>query len=316
MKTKALVLFALAASLFLITCKKEDDGGSPSPSPLATPNPLRSYLAQNLADATQSFTVNAATGGSIQGNRGSRVDFVPGAFVTATGSPVTGTVQVKMVEVLTMADMLLMNKQTVGMDNGVAKMLKSGGELKISATQGGSEVFIVPNGATVDVPGSSYDPQMDVFYGTEDADGDLLWNLSTDTLTLQDSAVWDTTSGNWFYYEFDADSLNWLNCDYFPAGATAPLLVDAPDETNGANTMVWVAVPSLNGVLGAWYNDGLFNTNQVPIGYAAIVVALYQDEDDNYHSSFTNITVATGMTVPITFSPTTLAQFEADLDAL
>ncbi len=319
MHSQRLLLSALAVSLLFITCKKNDDeGSSPGPTPSAVVNPLRAYLGQNLADATETFTVNALTGGSIQGARGSHVQFVPGAFVTASGTPVTGTVQVKMVEVLTIADMVLMNKQTVGMQGGVGRLLKSGGEIKIEATQGGNEVFIVPNGAVVSIPGSSVDPQMEVFYGTEDSDGDVVWNLSDDTLNIaQDSTVWDTTSGNWFYYTFAADSLNWLNCDYFPPAAVTTVLVDTPEGLDASNTMVWMVVPALNGVLGSWYQiDDFFNTYQSPLGYAAIVVALHEDDDGNYFSSFTNITVISGMTVPITFSPTTLAQFEADVNSL
>lgn len=320
MKTKHLVLSVLAASLFVNACKKNDDEEStpaPAPGTPATINPIRAYLEDNLDDARQSFTVNATTGGGITGNNGSHVEFVPGAFVTASGAPVTGTVQVKLIEVLNVADMILLNKQTVGNYGGQLRMLRSGGEVKIEATQGGNEVFIVPNGAVVNIPGGgSIDPQMDVFYGTEDSDGDVVWNLSTDTITIQDSAVWDTTGVSWFYYQFAADSLNWLNCDYFPAGAITTLLVDAPDGYDGSNTMVWLAVPALNGVLGSYYSGSLFNTYQAPIGYQGVVVALHQDADDNYFSSFTTITVATGMTVPITFSPTTLPEFEAAVNAL
>lgn len=320
MKIKQFVLSALAVSLFAGACKKNDDEDvSPVPTPgtPAATNVLRAYLEDNVDDARQTFTVNATSGGGITGNKGSHIDFMPGAFVTASGATVSGAVQVKLIEVLDIADMILLNKQTVGNYGGQLRMLRSGGEVKIEASQGGNEVFIVPNGAIVNIPGGgSIDPQMDVFYGTEDSGGDVVWNLTTDTVTIQDSAVWDTTGGNWFYYQFAADSLNWLNCDYFPAGEVTQLFVDPPDGHDGSNTMVWLAVPDLNGVLGSWFNGSLFNTAQAPIGYQGVVVALYQDAEDNYFSSFTNITVVAGMTVPITFSPTTLPEFEAAVNAL
>lgn len=319
MKTKHIVLSVLAATLLMNACKKDEENPTPAPAP-GTPtavNPVRAFTEANLNAARQSFTVNAATGGSILGNRGSYIVFVPGAFRTASGATVSGTVQVKLIEVLDIGDMILMNKQTAGNFGGQLRMLRSGGEVKIEATQGGNEVFIVPNGAVVNIPGgNNVDPLMDVFYGTEDTDGDVVWNLSTDTITVQDSAVWDTTGVNWFYYQFAADSLNWLNCDYFPAGSITELLVDAPDGYDGSNTMVWVAVPALNGLLGSYYTGTLFQSYQTPIGFQAVVVALHEDANGNYESSFTTITVATGMTVPITFSPTTLAQFEAAVNAL
>ena len=319
MKIKHLLLGLLAASLFVNACKKnEDENSTPSPAPgtPAATNPIRAYLADNLNDARQSFTVNASTGGGVQGSGGCHVQFAPGAFRSATGAIITGTVQVKLIEVLSIADMVLLNKQTAGNYGGELRMLTSGGEVKIEASQGGNEVFIVPNGAVVSIPGSNVDPQMRVFSGTEDSDGDVTWNMTEDSIVVQDSAVWDTTGVNWFYYQFTADSLNWLNCDYFPAASVTTMDIDAPDGFDAGNTMVWLVVPALNGVLGGWYYNGLFTTYQAPIGYAAVVVALHQDADDNYFSSFTNITVATGMTVPITFLPTTLAQFEADVNAL
>lgn len=319
MTIRNLFVAAIAAAAVIASCKKGDDASSPAPAPgtPATSNPLRTYLEDNLDEARQSYTVNAATGGGITGNRGSHIDFLPGAFVTASGAPVTGTVQVKLIEVLGIADMILMNKQTAGNYGGQLRMLRSGGEVKIEATQGGNEVFIIPDGAVVSIPGgNNVFPEMDVFYGTEDSDGDLVWNLSTDTITIQDSTVWDTTGGNWFYYQFAADSLNWLNCDYFPPGSLTALLVDAPDGYDATNTIVWLAVPTLNGVLGAYYTGTLFTTYMAPIGYQGVIVALHQDEDDNYFSSFSTITLTGGMTVPITFSPTTLPEFEAAVNAL
>jgi hypothetical protein len=319
MKIRHLFVAAVVLVSVQTSCKKSDEASSPLPAPGAPTagNPLRAYAEDNLAAARQSFTVNAVTGGSITGNRGSHIAFLPGAFVTAAGAPVTGTVQVKLIEVLNIADMILMNKQTAGNDGGQLRMLRSGGEVKVEATQGGNEVFIVPNGAVVSIPGgSTIDPAMDVFLGTEDSDGDVVWNLSSDTLTIADSASWDTTGVSWFYYQFSADSLNWLNCDYFPPGSITALQVDTPDGYDAFNTRVWFAVPALNGVLGSFYNGAGFLTYQAPIDYQGVIVALHQDEDDNYFSSFTTITLATGMIVPITFSPTTLTEFETTVNAL
>ncbi|MBK8497789.1 MAG: hypothetical protein IPL52_02960 [Flavobacteriales bacterium] len=322
MKANYLVLSVLAASLFVNACKKDEENATPAPTP-GTPaaiNPIRSYLAANLNAARQSFTVNATTGGGITGNKGSHVDFMPGAFLTASGSPVSGMVQVKLIEVLDIADMILLNKQTVGIYGGQLRLLRSGGEVKIEATQGGNEVFIIPNGAVVSIPGGgSIDPEMDVFYGTEDSDGDVVWNLSTDTIAIQDSVAWDTTgtSTSWFYYALYPNSLNWINCDYFPSGSLATVLADAPDGFDGTNTMVWLALPSMNGLGGAWYNGSLlFETYASPIGYQGVIVGLHVDADGNYFSSFTNVTVAPGLTVPITFTPTTLPEFVSAVDAL
>ena len=51
------------------------------------------------------------------------------------------------------------------------------------------------------------------------------------------------------------------------------------------------------------------------MGAQAVVVG-FRQSTGGYSSSFTTVTITEGMNVPMTFSPTTLAQFEAALDAL
>lgn len=313
MTTKHFVGAVFATAVVLSGCKKEGpfSGGGPG----TIQNPVRQWCDQNLANAAQTFTVNAGMGGMITGTGGTRVVFIPGAFLN-NGMPVSGAVQVELVEVLDITDMVLFNKQTLGNDNGTLKMLGSGGEVKITATQGGQELDIVPAGAIVGLPGNSFNPAMEAFTGTEDVNGNVVWERTTDTVTVVvDTTVVDTMGINWFWYTWETDSLEWLNCDYFPANAITQFAADAPDGFDNTNALVWLVVTDLNGVLSSWYDGTNFLTWSAPIGYNAVVVGLHE-ENGVYSSSFTPITISPGMTVPMTFSPTTLAQFEADLSAL
>ncbi|MBK6775273.1 MAG: hypothetical protein IPG74_05285 [Flavobacteriales bacterium] len=123
MKTKHLSLSMITVALVVVACNKETNYG-PGPASLS---PLRQIFENNIAAATQSFNVNASTGGTVQGADGTTVVFVPNAFRYADGTVVTGNVQVELVEALTIADMLFLNKQAVGNDNGTLKPLTSGG---------------------------------------------------------------------------------------------------------------------------------------------------------------------------------------------
>lgn len=98
-------------------------------------------------------------------DQGTRLNFGPGAFLHADGTPVTGQVDVSVVEVLSIGNTIWLNKQTVGNDNGTLKMLRSGGALNITATQGGESPRVSEGGLYVQIPTTVGDPAMDLFSG-------------------------------------------------------------------------------------------------------------------------------------------------------
>jgi len=103
MKTKATILTTLIAIAVIVGCKKEPDNPAspaPTPNPVTGSSPLRALFVNNVANATQTFIVNAAIGGQVMGNKGTRLDFEPNAFVYENGTPVMGLVQVSLVEAL------------------------------------------------------------------------------------------------------------------------------------------------------------------------------------------------------------------------
>lgn len=311
MRTQHFLVMALAAATTITGCKKDENNGTPAPNPAANQYPMRGLFEQNLADATQTFNINAATGGQVMGTQGTILVFSPNAFLTAGGATVSGTVQVSLVEALSIADMIWLNKQTVGNDNGTLKLLRSGGELKLAATQGGNQLRVAPNGLNVMVPTSTGDGNMRLFSGSEDATGRMVWDPDTSTVVV----VPDSFST---YYAFNADSLNWINCDYF-YNYTNTTMLDAtiPGGQPSDSTMVWIAFPTENAVMQMAHTTAqTYTTWQVvPVGMSAVVVGLYRN-GTSYYSSFNTVSITSGMTVPMTFSPTTLAQFESDLDGI
>ena len=81
--------------------------------------------------------------------------------------------------------------------------------------------------------------------------------------------------------------------------------------------MVWMAFPSENAVMNAFdWQPNTFRSSQViPVGMSVIIVALARDGSD-YSSAFTTVTAAPGLSVPLTFQPTTLADLETALEGL
>ena len=322
-----LSLIAIISTATIWSCKKDAEDSTPGPAP-ATPageSVFAQLFADNIADATRTFTMNAAAGGVLISPRGTQLDFEPGAFTYADGTPVTGSVTVSLVEALTVGDMIRLNKQTVGNDNGTLRILSSGGAINVYAYQGSTPVRIEDGGLIAKIPTSVGNPAMALFRGNENSDGDMIWDPITDGIVTVDSAYYDSTDYTYtfpyqFYYDINGNTdMNWLNCDYFNSYPNTTMVsASMPAGQAPDSTVVWLALPSLTTVVSMSYMtaDELYRCWQVvPIGYQAVVVGLRQDAN-GYSSSFSPITVTANMVVPMTFSPTTLQQFNDDVNAL
>ncbi len=309
----SLIMFLMAAAL-MFGCKKQevnDNHGPPLPGG-GGPTLLQQLFANNVATARQGFTMNAAIGGELIADKGTRLQFEPGALLHLDGTPVTGAVDVTVVEVLGMGDMIWLNKQTVGNDNGTLRLLRSGGAINVSATQGGNTLRIAQGGLLVRIPTEVGDPAMQLFIGNEAADGTMIWDPIDSTVVTVEEDYFDLS------YAFPMDSLQWINCDYFPStGTTTSLTATVPDGQPLNNTQVWTAFPSENAVLGMLYSGAQTFTTSfgVPVGLQAVVVGLHYS-GGVYYSSFNPVTVTSNMTVPLTFTETTLEQFQADVNGL
>ena len=314
MRTHILLSASAAVLLSITACNKDDDGGGGPSSPTSS-SVLRDLFADHIAQETQVFTVNAGVGGLVTGATGTRIFFPANVFRTADGNTVSGTVQVKLLEALSIGRMIWTNTQTVGDDHGTDRLLRSGGEIRVTATQNGNELQLGPAGMTVLMPTGAPDGNMRLFTANEPRDSGMVWTLAD---SVQVSLIEDTLFGGGVYYEFQADSLQWINCDYF-ASYPNTTYIDAtiPEGQPMDSTMLWVGFPSENAVMGFSYSLGQTATSwQVaPVGMSATVVGLYRN-GTQYYSAFSTVSITNGIDVPLTFAPTTLAQFEQTIDGI
>jgi len=310
MKTNRVLIVMLHATGMIWACNKEDPDNDPAtPPPASTANVFDALFEDNIADATQTYAVNNGWGGQIVAQQGTELNFNPGAFVHLDGSPVTGVVNISVVEVLSIGDMIWLNKQTVGDDNGTLRLLRSGGALNIEVSQGGTPLTVTPGGLQVNVPTIVGDPAMALFSGEEDVEGRMIWSPVPAPVAVVPAYI-D------LFYSFYPDSLNWINCDYFYSyPETTTLTATIPDGQPTDSTQVWIAFPTENALMNMSYSTGqTYSSWQVvPVGMQAVIVGLRQSSG-GYFSSFTTVTVTNDMNVPMTFSPTTLAAFEAAIN--
>jgi hypothetical protein len=314
MRKPIILLASAAVFLFISACNKDGDasGGPVLPTSTST---LSDLFAGNITQETQTFTVNATAGGLVTGASGTRILFPTNAFRDANGNTVSGSVQVSLLEALRIGRMIWINTQTVGDDNGTDKLLRSGGEIRVTATQNGNALQLGPGGMTVLVPTDDPDASMGLFTANEPRDSGMVW---TPVDSSQVNLVEDTIFGGGLYYEFQTDSLQWINCDYFGNYPnTTSLAATIPDGQPTDSTAIWIGFPTENAVMQLFsVGTQTYSTWQVvPIGMQATVVGLYRN-GTQYYSAFSTVSITDLMNVPLTFTPTTLAQFEQDIDGI
>ncbi|MNK27358.1 hypothetical protein D3C87_457120 [compost metagenome] len=267
MKNLKLLSIAIAGMTFLLasSCKKDN----PSPTIPTIPGggggngSIAAYFQTNLNDAKQTFTINAGTMSTVTGSKGTVLTFQPNSFVTLSGGAVTGNVQIELVEIYSKKDMILMNKQTMGVTGNGLSMLTSGGEFSIVAKQNGQTLKLAPGMSyQLDAPApNGTSSQMTLFYGSETND-QLTWNQA-------DSVSIDITQNG---YSVFCDSLNWVNLDYFMSmpGPQTKIKVQVPSGIVTADTRVFVSVDGTNAVGGIYQiESGMFTSGdyyKLPIG--------------------------------------------------
>ncbi len=316
MKTKYLInsTFILLLSFSLITfnsCKKDTVNESSN---------LGSFFDDNLTNAVQNFTINGSSWTEIIGSQGTKILFGANSFQDASGNVVTGNIDIELVELLSIKDMILMDKPTTS--NG--RILTTGGELNVNAFQNGQKLSLTPNSyIDIKVPTDNPYNNMRLFLGVTDNNGDVDW-LPADTLGVTDSVIIindSTVNGGWAdYYYFDlygALNLGWINCDYFyndPNPLTS-LTVTPNNRHDNTNTQVWLHIATANSLMGTGWNGTSFITSNIPETISVTIVAL-SEIGGNYFSSFTPITVSNNHVENITLSPTTTSQFLTDVNNL
>lgn len=248
----------LGLALAVTSCKKEENDTPDSPVVNNTTN-INQVFQDYLNSKTQSFTVDAATPNTIIGNQGTTIYLSGNNFGDVSGNPISGNVDIELVEVYNKSDMVLLNKTTLYSDGGTTAPLISGGEFYISASQNGQELTVINpiNVSTAATNTPNWNMQM--FDGVVDNDGVIVWqNPTNDSVTV---AV-DSTQGFYYDFSFDGD-YNWVNCDYFmnTGGPQTSVTVNVPSICDDQNTIVHLVFVNENGVTSLYnYSNHTFST--------------------------------------------------------
>jgi hypothetical protein len=292
---------------------------------------MHENFSAHLDELTQEFAISAVDGGMVTGDQGTKVIFYPNAFLTQSGTPVTGEVKIELVEIFKKSDMLLSRKPTNGKKpDGTVSTLISGGEFFINATQNGNQLKPA-NGFYLSAPVENTgeaDHEMFLFDGVETCEGDdcrLEWKQQEQggvEVVKRDGQ--GGASGMTTEYMAFQSKFGWTNIDkwYNDPRPKTTLFVDVPEGYDNTNCAVYLSYDGEPTALASFdvYNEGtgLFTEHygQIPIGLEVhFIFVSVVDGEWNYAIQSATIT-ANHVQVISNVQSVTEAQLEDLIDDL
>lgn len=286
---KKILLIFIGLSIGFYSCKKDDTETNNN-----TSNIVLDFFKNNLENEKQIYSIDITFGSWIIGNKGTEIYIPPCSFLDNSGNTVTGTIEFELIEAQTNLDMLKLNRPTFTKDG---RLLVSGGIVYVNATQNGTPLRVNDTcGLQTQIPTNNFDNlQMQLFTGSEDENGVFSWEEDDDTVTT----TWGgQSSGNeWMVYDFEIDSLGWINCDYFynSGDSLTGIQVELPNEYDGSNSSVLISYNAINSAAGLYDpdHDGVFDLGsgyETPIGMDVKFVAIAEFPNDDYYYHITSTT--------------------------
>ncbi|SDG62014.1 hypothetical protein [Winogradskyella thalassocola] len=316
-------LFALLLTTSLLTtsCNPTDDAndGLQNEEP-PTAQEFKNNRDIALNNHTQLFNFNTGDGYiSLTSENGVQINLNANCL-TDNGNPVSGDITLEYVEIFEKGSMLTTNKPTMGkLPNGDKALIITGGEFFIEATQNGT-ILDTNCGLQLMIPTSltgGADPDMSLWTGEIDADGNLVWDEIEDN-TNGDGGLF--LEGENYYGILDG--FGWTNVDKFyndPRPKTT-LQVEAPGGYDNQNSAIYL---SYDGELPALaqldtYDDTLniFSEHygQIPIGLDCHVIFI-SEADGEWRYAIKPVTIVANEIITFYLGETTVGT-EASLTAL
>ena len=275
----------------------------------------------------QLFYMNSEWGATLITNSQALFTFDPNSFETGDGNPVTGQVEIRIIELYTKGDILRYGRPTIS-NNGI---LRSDGEFHVEVLQDGQQLQLKSGYSyKINIPNNNPDSEMRFFEGVAQ-DEDFLWielggpNGELNWVGINEWAVGDSIE-QWydFGYEIFSDRFGWLNCDAFydyPPEELTEISVTLPENYTNQNTLVYLVFNDENTILPLWGNseDMAFASGLVPLGVEATIVVLAsvgEGEMEEYEMDLIPITIEADQVIPADPEEATFDEIENALNQL
>ncbi len=288
MKNVKSVISLLVITLsLLVSCSKDEN----NPTKMrATSTEFSALKEVAMKSKIQDFQLDANQTQVVTTESG--VQFViDGNCITNNGSPISGTVDIKVIELFKSGGMVITNKPTMGrMENGDKALLISGGEFFINATQGGVQLqldcsiqVLVPTSLTGQV-----DNEMILWKGIgidEDCGLPIICdNIVWEEIENEEVEITNGDNGETLYVA-DFGEFGWTNVDRFfqDSRPKTTLLVGVPNGFDNTNSSVYIyynGEPNALGELDTYIEEQqLFSEHygQIPIGLECHIIFASED---------------------------------------
>lgn len=312
MKNLKVFILTLLCLFVMIACQQEDPL-----SPLGDEYLSWNAFYEKNGVKPQTFTVDAATGGTFNGDKGMTLIIPPHAFVDKFGLKVSGEVTIRFCEFTSLTDMFLSGLHTMTGE----EPLVSAGSFKFEALQGDEVLEFAPNAeAHVMIPPvmevGDYADEMYPFIWMEDVfreESVFAWRMSTD-LQVEKDTVYDA-------YDLIFSRVGLHNCDAFYnwAGNWNTAKTDFKVSIEGAeikNSRVIIMVKELSSLVELTMREGeTLKTYDysIPIGLEGKLLVVSM-EGDKLKFGHQDIKVAGKETFEIEVTNGTEKELQALLD--
>ncbi|EGV43764.1 hypothetical protein BZARG_1185 [Bizionia argentinensis JUB59] len=301
----------------LYSCSSNDDATSINDPGFNIPSAqeFKNIRSEALNNITQNFQFNADDGIiTLTSDNGVEIT-LDASCLTKNGNAVSGMVDLEYVEIFEKGNMLTTNKPTMGLrPNGSKALIITGGEFYFEASQNDIVLestcnihIIVPAALT-----GGIDPDMVLWTGIIDANGDLTWDPQDPT----PNGVPGLYNANNSYYAL-IQNFGWTNIDRF-FNDTRPkttIYVQAPTGFNYSNSAIYLSYDGENSGLAILdtYENGLFSEHygEIPIGLECHVI-FTSEVEGVWRYAIKPYTIAPNQVITFSMSDTAAAS-EADL---
>lgn len=236
-----------SALITMTSCSKNDEPIEQVAVSPATAAQFASVRETALQQLTQNFTATAGSGEVVlTSEKGVKIK-INTNNLTKNGNPITGSFDIKYVEIFDKGHMLSTNKSTMGkMPDGINQaIMKSGGEFYLNATQGGVQLATDNMIGTLklEVPATltgAVDSGMTFWTGVTTDPENIVWNRKDGGQVGFNQVPTGATNG----YNVTFGNFGWSNIDrlYNLPGVKTQILATAPTGYNETNSAIYFSL--------------------------------------------------------------------------